>query len=224
MAWGARWYLVCSIGPWRPRRAGGLQRRQHVCRARAVAARSRGAMPQRGHRQGRRRASSASGRSRVPACAGPIFRSRCRCWARARRSATATICVRPATSLAAREPRPRAGRSGRPNAPRGPTAPPYQSRVLPEYQPRPVQPPPRGAAPDQPVSLEPPSVTESGQRRAGDLRFPATLRGGAAPRYRPPPESSPRDDFSPEPYERRPLVDAPARRATRRRHHANAAA
>ena len=31
-----------------------------------------------------------------------------------------------------------------------------------------------------------------------------------APRYRPPPENSPRDDFSPEPYERRPLVDAPA--------------
>ena len=128
---------------------------------------------------GKARASSASGRSRVPACAGPIFHSRCPCWARVRRSATATICVRPATSRAARDPRPRAGRSGLPNAPPVQQQPPYQSRVLPEYQSRPVQPPPRGARARSAGVARAAERDRSGERRAGDLRFSATLRGGA---------------------------------------------
>ena len=60
--------------------------------------------------------------------------------------------------------------------------PPYQSRVLPEYQSRPVQPPPRGAAPDQPVSLEPPSVTDraNGVPATYDFRRPYGRGAGAA--------------------------------------------
>ena len=54
----------------------------------------------------------------------------------------------------------------------------------------------------------------SGERRSGDLRFPAALwrrPGASATRYPAPPDaSSPPEDFSPEPYERRPLVDEPA--------------
>ena len=64
--------------------------------------------------------------------------------------------------------------------------PPYQSRVLPEYQPR-----AGGQPPDQPVSLDPPGVTGPRQRRAGELRLSPTLRGARLPRrpptYRPPP-------------------------------------
>ena len=87
--------------------------------------------------------------------------------------------------------------------------PPYQSRVLPEYQSRPVQPPPRGAAPDQPVSLEPPGVTDRANGVPATYDFRRPYGAASAPRYQSPPENSPRDDFSPEPYERRPLVDTP---------------
>src|SRR3954451_10018416 len=88
--------------------------------------------------------------------------------------------------------------------------PPYQSRVLPEYQSRPVQPQPRGAAPDQPVSLEAPSVTDRANGVPATYDFRRPYGAAPAPRYPSPAENSPRDDFSPEPYERRPLVDAPA--------------
>jgi hypothetical protein len=88
--------------------------------------------------------------------------------------------------------------------------PPYQSRVLPEYQSRPVQPQPRGAAPDQPVSLEAPSVTDRANGVPATYDFRRPYGAAPAPRYPAPAENSPRDDFSPEPYERRPLVDAPA--------------
>ena len=87
---------------------------------------------------------------------------------------------------------------------------PYPSRVLPEYQPRPGQSPPRAAAPEQPVSLEPPGVTDQANGVPATYDFRRPYGAAPSPRYRPPPESSPRDDFSPEPYERRPLVDAPA--------------
>ena len=132
-------------------------------------------MPQLGRRQGRRRASSASDAIRAPACAGPIFRSRCRCWARARRSAIATTCARPARSLAAREPRRRAGRCVRPKH--------RQSNSRRRIRPaccrnisRARDNPRRAApAPDQPVSLEPPSVT--GRPTAcRHVRFPPALR------------------------------------------------
>ena len=65
-------------------------------------------------------------------------------------------------------------------------------------------------APDQPVSLEPPSVTDRANGVPATYDFRRPYGAAPAPRYRPPPENSPRDDFSPEPYERRPLVDAPA--------------
>jgi hypothetical protein len=94
--------------------------------------------------------------------------------------------------------------------------PPSQSRVLPQYQTRPAQPQPRGAASDQPVSLDPPTVGDrpGGASEAYDFRrpygapSPAPSAKNRAPRS--PYTSSPRDDFSPEPYERRPLVEAPA--------------
>jgi hypothetical protein len=40
--------------------------------------------------------------------------------------------------------------------------PPSQSRVLPQYQVRPLPPPPRGGSSDQPVSLDAPTVTDQG--------------------------------------------------------------
>jgi hypothetical protein len=73
-----------------------------------------------------------------------------------------------------------------------------------------MQPPPRGAAPDQPVSLEPPSVTDRANGVPATYDFRRPYGAAPAPRYPSPAENSPRDDFSPEPYERRPLVDAPA--------------
>jgi hypothetical protein len=93
--------------------------------------------------------------------------------------------------------------------------PPSRSRVLPEYQSRSAA-PPRGAATDQPISIHPPGVTEQAGAQGETYDFrrpfgaspPAPARKSRAPRD--PYASSPRDDFSPEPYERRPLVEAPA--------------
>jgi hypothetical protein len=56
---------------------------------------------------------------------------------------------------------------------------PYPSRVLPEYQPRPGQSSPRAAAPDQPVSLEPPGVTDQANGVPATYDFSAALRCGA---------------------------------------------
>jgi hypothetical protein len=76
-----------------------------------------------------------------------------------------------------------------------------------------LPPPPRSN--DQPVSLDPPSSERRGSASEPyDFRKPyGSATPTPAPRYRPPHESgtgSPREDFSPEPYDRRPLVDAPA--------------
>src|SRR5215471_10760329 len=96
-----------------------------------------------------------------------------------------------------------------------PAEPPYQSRVLPDYQSGPPQPPRRDTAPDEPVSLNPPGVVDQPTMPAEpyDFRRPYGVTPAAPPpKYRSPsPTGSPRDDFSPEPYERRPLVDAPGR-------------
>jgi Extensin-like protein C-terminus len=89
-----------------------------------------------------------------------------------------------------------------------PAGPPYQSRVLPDYQSRPTQ---RDSAPDRPMSLDPPGVADAPNvgPEPYDFRRPYGVTPAAPPpKYRPLP-GSPRDDFSPEPYERRPLVDAP---------------
>jgi hypothetical protein len=70
----------------------------------------------------------------------------------------------------------------------------------------------RGAAPDQPVSLDPPGAAgqASGAPPGYDFRRPYGEQPSAPPpRYRPPPTGSPREDYSPEPYERRRLVDTP---------------
>jgi hypothetical protein len=99
--------------------------------------------------------------------------------------------------------------------------PPSQSRVLPQYQVRPLPPPSRGGSSDQPVSLDAPTVTDQGgaapepydyRRPYGAPRSAPTVRS-ATPRstY----GGAPREDFSPEPYERRPLVDAPTTGTTR---------
>jgi hypothetical protein len=95
-----------------------------------------------------------------------------------------------------------------------PAEPPYQSRVLPDYQ---VRSPPavrRDMAPDEPISLNPPGVVDAPNVSAEpyDFRKPYGATPAApARRYQTPPSAgSPREDFSPEPYERRPLIDAPA--------------
>jgi hypothetical protein len=94
-----------------------------------------------------------------------------------------------------------------------PAEPPYQSRVLPDYQSPPPQPPRRDAAPDEPVSLNPPGVVDQPTVPAEpyDFRRPYGVTPAAPPpkSRSPSPMGSPRDDLSPEPYERRPLVDAP---------------
>ena len=75
--------------------------------------------------------------------------------------------------------------------------------------------PPPAQARDQPISIIPPSVTDrtGGAPSTYDFRRPyGAPTPTPAPPYRPPREGaagSPREDFSPEPYERRPLVDAP---------------
>ena len=103
--------------------------------------------------------------------------------------------------------------SAPPRWPIRPAEPPYQSRVLPDYQVGSPQ-PRRDIAPDEPVSLNPPGVADQPGVAAEpyDFRRPYGVTPAAPPpRYRaPPPVASPRDDFSPEPYERRPLVDGPA--------------
>ena len=100
-----------------------------------------------------------------------------------------------------------------PRWPIRPAEPPYQSRVLPDYQSGPPQPPRRDNAPDEPVSLNPPGVVDQPTVPAEpyDFRRPYGVTPAAPPpKYRSPSSmGSPRDDFSPEPYERRPLVDAP---------------
>ncbi|HEY7665707.1 MAG TPA: extensin family protein [Xanthobacteraceae bacterium] len=70
----------------------------------------------------------------------------------------------------------------------------------------------RSPTPDQPVSLSAPGVSEQAPAAPAPYDFRRPYGASApAPSYRPPPAPvSPRDDFSPEPYERRPLVDAPA--------------
>jgi len=100
-----------------------------------------------------------------------------------------------------------------PRWPIRPAEPPYQSRVLPDYQSGPPQPPRRDTAPDEPVSLNPPGAVDQPIVPAEPYDFRRPY--GATPAAPPPksrspsPMGSPRDDFSPEPYERRPLVDAP---------------
>src|SRR6516225_5217844 len=102
--------------------------------------------------------------------------------------------------------------SPRPRWPIRPAEPPYQSRVLPDYQVGWPQ-PRRDIAPDEPVSLNPPGVSDQPGVAAEpyDFRRPYGVTPAAPPpKYRAPPlVASPRDDFSPEPYERRPLVDGP---------------
>jgi hypothetical protein len=90
-----------------------------------------------------------------------------------------------------------------PSPPRWPIAPP---REMPADA-------TRGAAPDQPVSLSAPGVADQAPAAPGpyDFRRPYGGSSSPPPSYRTSPATiSPRDDFSPEPYERRPLVDAPA--------------
>jgi hypothetical protein len=102
--------------------------------------------------------------------------------------------------------------SAAPRWPIRPAQPPYQSPVLPDYQVGSPQ-PRRDIAPDAPVSLNPPGVADQPNAPAEpyDFRRPYGVTPAAPPpRYRsPPPVGSPREDFSPEPYDRRPLVDAP---------------
>jgi hypothetical protein len=92
-----------------------------------------------------------------------------------------------------------------------PVQPPYQSRVLPDYQVRSRQ-PVRGDT-DQPVSLNPPGIMDAPNVAAEpyDFRKPyGVAPAGLARRYQTPSSAaSPREDFSPEPYERRPLIEAP---------------
>jgi hypothetical protein len=81
-------------------------------------------------------------------------------------------------------------------------------------------PPVRDTSPqsdDQPVSIRPPSASDrpSGASEPYDFRRPyGSATPSPAPPFRPPRQGavgSPREDFSPEPYDRRPLVDAPPR-------------
>ena len=103
--------------------------------------------------------------------------------------------------------------SAPPRWPIRPAEPSYQSRVLPDYQMGSPQ-PRRDIAPDEPVSLNPPGVADQPGVAAEpyDFRRPyGVMPAAPPPKYRTqPPVASPRDDFSPEPYERRPLVDGPA--------------
>jgi extensin-like protein len=93
-----------------------------------------------------------------------------------------------------------------PGAPRWPVAPPSEAPAV----------VPRSAVPDQPVSLSPPGAVDqaTGAPESYDFRRPYGA-SPSQPRYRSP--NSPREDFSPEPYERRPLVDTPTPSAPTRR-------
>ena len=87
-----------------------------------------------------------------------------------------------------------------PSAPRWPVAPPREAPAA----------APRGSLPDQPVSLSAPGTAEPvAPAPSYDFRRPYGASSPPPPRY-PAQSPSPREDFSPEPYERRPLVDAPA--------------
>jgi Extensin-like protein C-terminus len=68
--------------------------------------------------------------------------------------------------------------------------------------------PPRGIVPDQPVSLSPPGGSDPAAGAPGSYDFRRPY-GAPSPPPRYPAPASPREDLSPEPYERRPLVDAP---------------
>jgi hypothetical protein len=63
--------------------------------------------------------------------------------------------------------------------------------------------------PDQPISLSPPGTVDpaAGAPAPYDFRRPYGAPASASPGMRAP--QTPREDFSPEPYERRPLIDAP---------------
>ena len=130
---------------------------------------------------------------RGPGVCGAEYPSRCRCWARARRSATATICARPATSL--RRPWRRAGPScGRPSAP------------------APAATPARWQCPVRPVSTShrrAPSVRRARAQKSYDFR---RLRRTPSqpPRYRTPRLRLSARGLLAGAYERRPLVDDPA--------------
>src|SRR3954452_7594349 len=211
---------------WRPRRAGGLQWRQHVCRARGVAAGRRGGSTVLAEREPWRRDAEVQclnagtvregpGIVRIRSIQGPGV-----CGADFPFKVSTlgessplgyTDALRPPSDIPGRPGSAPARWPIRPSEPPPvQQQPPYQSRVLPQYPSRPVQPPPSGATPDQPVSLEPPSVTDRANGVPATYDFRRPYGASPAPRYRSPAENSPRDDFSPEPYERRPLVDAPA--------------
>ena len=88
-----------------------------------------------------------------------------------------------------------------PAAPSDP--PPAQSRVLPQYRSPSLQPAPGAPPSDAPMLIVPPNVVDApGGANEYDFRRP--YRAAREP------VGSPRDDFSSEPYDRRPLVDAPA--------------
>jgi hypothetical protein len=98
---------------------------------------------------------------------------------------------------------PRRGSSPPPRWPRQPAQAPVEA--------------PRGASPDQPISLSAPGVVDQPSNAPDnyDYRRPYGASPSSPPspppRYGAPPQpTSPREDFSPEPYDRRPLVDAPA--------------
>ena len=103
---------------------------------------------------------------------------------------------------------------GTPRWPIRPTPAPAEppSRVLPEYQVRSPPPVRRDTVPDEPVSLNPPGVVDAPNVSAEpyDFRKPYGATPAAPARRYPTPAGSPREDLSPEPYERRPLIDAPA--------------
>src|SRR5262249_16317696 len=76
-------------------------------------------------------------------------------------------------------------------------------------------PPAPRRAPEEPVPPTPPGVGDAPPAAAEpyDFRRPYGAPPAApARRYQTPPSASPGGDFSPEPYDRRPLVDAPASR------------
>src|SRR5262249_39177251 len=151
-------------------------------------------MPQRGRRQGRRRHRphpadpwSRGVRGRLSAQGVDLGRERAaRLQRRAASAPPADIPPGPAP----------------PRWPIRPAEPPYQSRVLPDYQVGSPQ-PRRDIAPDEPVSLNPPGVADQPGAAAEpyDFRRPYGVTPAAPPpKYRtPPPVASPPDDFSPDP-------------------------
>jgi hypothetical protein len=89
------------------------------------------------------------------------------------------------------------GEIPRASAPRWPLRPPEPPSPRPDMQP-----------PDQPVSLDPPGVPgPAGGASPQSYDFRRPYGAPSPPRSRMPSANSPREDFSPEPYERRRLVD-----------------